>query len=101
MFRSARRPEVIQSNSENAQTICVVPDPTTNRGVIYEPPYLFEMDLYPNYPSLAISMRGYDYVVLEGYFRYIQKLAKSLDLKLTEAYVIQSSFLPFSFSHFF
>jgi hypothetical protein len=32
-------------------------------------------------------MRGYDYVVLEGYFRYIQKLAKSLDIKMPEAYV--------------
>lgn len=41
-------------------------------------------------------MRGYDCVVLEGYFRYIQKLTKSLDLKMTEAYVIFSSI---SFSH--
>ena len=37
-------------------------------------------------------MRGYDCIVLEGYFRYIQKLVKSLDLKLTEAYVISSPF---------
>ncbi len=70
----------------------------TNRGVIYEPPYLFETDLYPNYSSLAISIRGYDYIVLEGYFRYIQKLTKSLDLKLSEAYVISyfDSFISYS-----
>lgn len=86
-FRSERRHEVIQSTNENNQTICDVPDPVENRGVLYEPPYLFEKDLYPNYSMLAVSMRGYDYVVLEGYFRYIQKLAKSLDVNVFEAYV--------------
>jgi ribosomal protein S10 len=83
--RSDNRPQVVQSKSENAQTVCVIPDPVTNRGVIYEPTYLFETDLYPNYSLLAISIRGYDYIVLEGYFRYIQKLAKSLDLNISEA----------------
>ncbi len=70
----------------------------TNRGIIYQPPYLFETDLYPNYSLLAISMRGYDYVVLEGYFRYIQKLAKSLDLKISEAYV---TLLLYSFDYLY
>jgi len=65
-----------------------IPDPRTNRGIIYEPPYLFETDPYPNYNSLAISIRGYDYVVLEGYFRYIQKVAKSLDLKVPESVAV-------------
>lgn len=83
--RSDRRPEVIQTTDETNQTICDVPDPVENRGVLYEPPYLFEKDLYPNYSLLAISMRGYDYIVLEGYFRYIQKLAKSLDVNVSEA----------------
>jgi hypothetical protein len=92
IFRSDNHSQVIKSNSENTQTVCVIPDPRTNRGIIYEPPYLFETDLYPNYSLLAISVRGYDYVVLEGYFRYIQKLAKSLDIKIPEAYV--------SFAHF-
>lgn len=87
MLRSENRSQVIKSSSDNAQTVCVVPDPVTNRGIIYEPPYLFETDLYPNYSLLAISIRGYDYVVLEGYFRYIQKLVKSLDLKMADAYV--------------
>ena len=61
-----------------------------NRGVIYEPPYLFETDRYPNYSELAISIRGYDYVVLEGYFRYIQKLTNSLRIEVPEAYVSYS-----------
>jgi hypothetical protein len=78
----------VKSNSENTQTVCVIPDPVTNRGIIYEPPYLFETDPYPNYTLLAVSIRGYDHVVLEGYFRYIQKLAKSLDIKISEAYAI-------------
>jgi ribosomal protein S10 len=83
--KADNRAQVVKSNKENAPTVCVIPDPVTNRGIIYQPPYLFETDLYPNYSLLAISMRGYDYVVLEGYFRYIQKLAKSLDLKISEA----------------
>ena len=70
---------------EDRPTTCVVPDPKTHRGVIYEPPYLFETDLYPNYSLLSVSIRGYDYVVLEGFFRYIQKLAKSLEIKVPEA----------------
>ncbi|CAF0907523.1 unnamed protein product [Rotaria sordida] len=78
----------IKSNNENTQTICIIPDPIVNRGIIYEPPYLFETDLYPNYQLLSVSIRGYDYVVLEGYFRYIQKLAKSLDIKVPEAVAI-------------
>jgi hypothetical protein len=86
-LRSDNRAQVVKSNNENSQTVCVIPDPVTNRGIIYEPPYLFETDLYPNYSLLAISIRGYDYVVLEGYFRYIQKLAKSLDIKISDAYV--------------
>ena len=95
-LRSDSRPQLTSSNNEKAQTVCVIPDPVTNRGIIYQPPYLFETDLYPNYSLLAISIRGYDYVVLEGYFRYIQKLAKSLDLNLSEAYVI---YLPPFISH--
>ncbi|CAF4966641.1 unnamed protein product, partial [Rotaria sp. Silwood1] len=86
--RSNNVAQRIQSNNENTQTVCVIPDPIVNRGIIYEPPYLFETDLYPNYPLLAVSIRGYDYVVLEGYFRYIQKLAKSLDIKVPEAVAI-------------
>ncbi|CAF0914910.1 unnamed protein product [Adineta steineri] len=83
--RSDNRASVAKSNNVNPETVCVIPDPTTNRGIIYEPPYLFETDLYPNYSLLAVSIRGYDYVVLEGYFRYIQKLAKSLDIQVPEA----------------
>jgi hypothetical protein len=79
--------------------VCVIPDPVANRGIIYEPPYLFETDLYPNYSFLAITIRGYDYIVLEGYFRYIQKLAKSLDLNVSEAYVTHLySFISYSSS---
>jgi hypothetical protein len=92
-FRSNNRPQTIKTKNENAQTVCIIPDPITNRGIIYEPPYLFETDLYPNYSLLAISIRGYDYVVLEGYFRYIQKLARSLDIKVPEAYVNYSSYI--------
>ncbi|CAF3206983.1 unnamed protein product [Rotaria sp. Silwood2] len=86
--RSNNVAQRIKTNNENIQTVCVIPDPIVNRGIIYEPPYLFETDLYPNYALLAISIRGYDYVVLEGYFRYIQKLAKSLDIKVPEAVAI-------------
>ncbi|CAF1526464.1 unnamed protein product [Rotaria magnacalcarata] len=84
-LRSNNLVERLKSNNQNAQTVCVVPDPIENRGIIYEPPYLFEVDLFPNYQLLAVSIRGYDYVVLEGYFRYIQKLAKSLDITVPEA----------------
>ncbi|CAF0753673.1 unnamed protein product [Adineta ricciae] len=86
--KSGERIQTIKSRNDKVETICAVPDPTTNRGIIYEPPYLFETDLYPNYSSLAVSIRGYDYVVLEGYFRYIQKLANTLDIKVPEAVAI-------------
>lgn len=76
------------NTKEDRPTICVIPDPKTHRGVIYEPPYLFETDLYPNYSLISVSIRGYDYVVLEGFFRYIQKLAKSLEIKVPEAAAI-------------
>ncbi|CAF1115060.1 unnamed protein product, partial [Didymodactylos carnosus] len=67
-----------------------IPDPLLNRGVIYEPPYLFETDTYPNYSMLAITMRGYDYVVLEGFFRYVEKVAKSLDVNVLESVAVPS-----------
>lgn len=85
IFRLDTQSQRLKTNNESTQTVCVIPDPIQNRGIIYEPPYLFETDLFPNYPLLAVSIRGYDYVVLEGYFRYIQKLAKSLDIKVPEA----------------
>ena len=46
---------------------------------------------------MAISIRGYDFIALEGYFRYIQKLAKSLDIQIPEAYVAYSSSYFFNF----
>ena len=36
---------------------------------------------------MAVSIRGYDYVIIEGYFRYLQKLAKSLGIEVPEAYL--------------
>lgn len=83
----------MNANAGKREAVCAVPDPVTNRGVIYEPPYLFETDPYPNYASLAVSIRGYDYVVLEGYFRYIQKLAKSLDIQTPDAYALTDASL--------
>jgi hypothetical protein len=83
--RTDNRTQTIKSNDDKSQTICIIPDPMENRGVIYEPPYLFEKDVYPNYSQLSVSIRGYDYVVLEGYFRYIQKLAKSMNVNVPEA----------------
>ena len=87
-----KRPQAVQSTSKDAPVVCDVPDPLTHRGVLYEPPYLFETDPYPNYQLLSVSIRGYDYVVLEGYFRYIQKLAKSMAITVPDAYVPMLSF---------
>lgn len=58
-----------------------------NHSALYEPPYL---DLlkpqYPTYDVINLEITGYDYPVLESYQRFVDRIAKSLDLEISQGW---------------
>lgn len=54
----------------------------------YDPPYLNKEPPFPNYELLNISIKGYDYSVLDTYYKYIERLCLSLKVEVVEAYAM-------------
>lgn len=68
----------------------------------YDPPYLVREAPFPNYELLNISLKGYDFTVLNTYYKYIEKLCNLLKVEVIEAYAMPSrsykikTYQPFS-----
>ncbi|EDO64559.1 39S ribosomal protein L48, mitochondrial [Anopheles arabiensis] len=57
----------------------------TNR--MYEPDYLELLKpKYPLYETLNVTIKGYDYPLLESYQRFIHNVADSMDLEIADGY---------------
>lgn len=54
----------------------------------YDPPYINKEPPFPNYELVNINIRGYDYAVLDTYFRYIERLCMNFKIDVTEAYAM-------------
>lgn len=54
----------------------------------YDPPYLNKEPPFPNYELLNINIKGYDYSVLDTYYKYIERLCLSLKVEVVEAYAM-------------
>jgi len=46
----------------------------------YDPPYLEREGPFPNYELLRLSIKGYDFAVLENYFEYMKVLFQKLNM---------------------
>ncbi|XP_075152291.1 mitochondrial ribosomal protein L48 [Haematobia irritans] len=56
---------------------------------VYEPDYLDSLKpKYPQYDSLNVQIKGYDYPVLESYQRYLHSVAEYLDIEVTDCYAL-------------
>ena len=55
----------------------------------YDPPYLEREGPFPQYEKLKLSIKSYDYLVLENYFEYMKTLCKKLNVKC-ESYPMPS-----------
>lgn len=68
----------------------------------YDPPYLAREAPFPNYNLLNINIKGYDYSVLDPYFKYIEKLCTLMNVEVVDAYKMPSrnlkikTYQPFS-----
>jgi len=49
-------------------------------GSLYEPDYINVKPEIPVYDTLNIRLRGYDFVILESYTKYVHRTADMLDL---------------------
>uniref|UniRef100_A0A182PQC8 Small ribosomal subunit protein uS10 domain-containing protein n=1 Tax=Anopheles epiroticus TaxID=199890 RepID=A0A182PQC8_9DIPT len=57
----------------------------TNR--MYEPDYLELLKpKYPLYDTLNVTIKGYDFPLLESYQKFIHNVADSMDLEIADAY---------------
>jgi large subunit ribosomal protein L48 len=54
----------------------------------YDPPYLEREALFPNYELLNINLKGYDYSVLDVFYKFVEKLCDSLKIEVVEAYAM-------------
>ncbi len=54
----------------------------------YDPPYINKKAPFPNYELLNINLHGYDYSVLDTFFRYLERLCTSLKIEVVEAYAM-------------
>jgi len=54
----------------------------------YDPPYIKKQTPFPNYEILNINIHGYDYPVLDAFFRYLERLCNSLKVEVVESYAM-------------
>lgn len=57
-------------------------------GTIYDPPYLNKEKPFPNYEELAINLYSYDYISLDGFYKYVASLCKNLDIDVVDYYAM-------------
>lgn len=76
-------------NQENQMKKNVKMDYVNNAEIkFYDPPYLAREAPFPNYELLNISLKGYDFTVLNSYYKYIEKLCNLLKVEVVEAYAM-------------
>ena len=74
---------------EHESLIAKKKDKVDYEGIkFYDPPYLNKEAAFPNYELLNINVKGYDYSVLDTYYRYIERLCVSLKIDVVEAYAM-------------
>lgn len=54
----------------------------------YDPPYINKEPPFPNYELININIHGYDYSVLDTFFKYLERLCNSLKVDVVEAYAM-------------
>ncbi|XP_016943832.2 large ribosomal subunit protein mL48 [Drosophila suzukii] len=58
-------------------------------GSVYEPDYLESLrPKFPQYDSLNVQIKGYDYPQLESYQRFLHGVAEYLDLDVSDCYAL-------------
>ncbi|XP_017076007.1 39S ribosomal protein L48, mitochondrial [Drosophila eugracilis] len=58
-------------------------------GSVYEPDYLDSLKpKFPQYESLNVQIKGYDYPQLESYQRFLHGVADYLDLDVSDCYAL-------------
>ncbi|XP_065356716.1 large ribosomal subunit protein mL48 [Calliphora vicina] len=56
---------------------------------VYEPDYLESLKpKFPQYESLNVQIKGYDYPILESYQRYLHSVAEYLDIDVADCYAL-------------
>ncbi len=55
-------------------------------GSIYDPPYIKKTIEYPTYPPLVLNFYSYNYIVVDAFYKYIEKLCDMLAIDVVEAY---------------
>ena len=59
-------------------------DHVTNKELsFYDPPYLAREAPFPFYDTLRLSIKGYDFSVLDAYFEYMKRLCTQLRIETT------------------
>lgn len=60
-------------------------DKITNKELNFnDPPYLEREAPFPSYEKLKLTIKGYDYSVLETYFDYMKVLCKKLNIEIND-----------------
>lgn len=59
-----------------------------NEDKFYDPPYLNKEPPFPNYELLNINIHGYDFAVLDTYYKYLERLCNSFKVNVVEAYAM-------------
>ena len=58
----------------------------TDEFKFYDPPYINREAAFPNYELLNVNLKGYDYSVLDNFYKFVEKLCDSLKVTVVEAY---------------
>lgn len=96
--------DLLSQKSSNEQSKKDVKMDYVNNAEIkfYDPPYLAREAPFPNYQLLNINLKGYDYTILDTYYKYIEKLCYTLKVEVVEAYAMPArsykikTYQPFS-----
>ena len=66
---------------------------STNALKYYDPPYLSREPPFPNYTELNMNFKGYDYISLNVFYKYVERLCNSLNLNVVASYAVPAQSL--------
>lgn len=66
---------------------------STNTLKYYDPPYLSREAPFPNYAELNLNFKGYDYISLNVFYKFVEKMCKSLNIEVLDSYPVPAQSL--------
>ena len=73
---------LIDPHPEKSAEVKIIDHVTNKELNFYDPPYLAREAPFPFYDAINLSLKGYEYSVLENYIDHVKKVCQDLDIEM-------------------